>query len=111
MVVQTGEYLGDSSDDPSLDLDDIDGLGPENINIYNPQANGTYTVFVHDYTGSAPSDTLGPNNVTINVYLNGTQAWSGTKAISDDGSVTPFCEINSGNFIGHPFVTITSASP
>ena len=71
--------LGDSSDDPSLDLDDIDGLGPENINIYNPQANGTYTVFVHDYTGSAPSDTLGPNNVTINVYLNGTQAWSGTK--------------------------------
>ena len=88
--------LGDSSDDPSLDLDDIDGLGPENINIYNPQATGAYTVYVHDYTGSAPSDTLGPNNVTVNVYLNGSQAWSATKAITDDGSVTPFCEINWG---------------
>ena len=86
--------LGDSSDDPSLDLDDIDGYGPENINIYNPQANGSYTVLVHDYTGSAPTDTYGPNNVTVNVYLNGTMAWTDTRVISDDGTVTPFCEIN-----------------
>ena len=88
--------LGDSSDDPSLDLDDINGLGPENINIYSPQSSGTYTVVVHDYTGSAPMDTQGPNNVTVNVYLNGTMAWSGTRAISGEDSVTPFCSINWG---------------
>lgn len=88
--------LGDSSDDPSLDLDDIDGLGPENINIYNPQSAGTYTVVVHDYSGSAPMDTQGPNNVTVTVYLNGTMAWTGSKAISGEDSVTPFCSINWG---------------
>lgn len=89
--------LGDSSDDPRLDLDDIDGMGPENINIYTPQSNGTYTVYVHDYTGSAMyGDTYGPNNVTVNVYLNGSLEWTDTRAISDDGSVTPFCQINWG---------------
>ncbi len=94
--------LGDSSDDPSLDLDDIDGLGPENINIYSPQANGTYKVVVHDYTGSAPMDTQGGNNVTVNVYLNGGLAWTDTRVITGDGTVTEFCEINWGTQTVNP---------
>jgi hypothetical protein len=94
--------LGDSSDDPSLDLDDINGYGPENINIYNPQSAGTYTVVVHDYSGSAPSDELGPNNVTVKVFLNGSLAWEETRAISGDDTVTPFCSINWGT------MTVTS---
>ena len=94
--------LNDNSDDPSLDLDDINGLGPENINIDSPQSSGTYTVVIHDYQGSAPIDFQGPNMVTVNVYLNGSMAWTGTKAISGEDSITPFCSINWGTLTVTP---------
>ena len=82
----------DSSDDPALDLDDIEGVGPENINIQSPEA-GTFTVVVHDYTGSTP-DFRGANNVTVNVYLNGAMVWTDTRSISGEGSYTHFAEID-----------------
>ena len=85
-----------TQDDPSLDLDDIYGTGPENINIQQPQP-WTYTVVVHDYTGST-SDTYGDNEVTVNVYINGLLQWSDTKIISGDGSYTPFCHIDWATF-------------
>ncbi len=82
-------------DDPSLDLDDIPGTGPENINIAQPEA-GEFTVVVHDYYGSNGwgADYNGANNVTVNVYLNGAMVWSNTKAISGDDTYTPFCTID-----------------
>jgi PKD repeat protein len=56
-------------DDPILDLDDISGTGPENINIPEPVAD-TYTVVVHDYDwGSANFG--GANTATIKVYVDG----------------------------------------
>jgi len=85
-----------TQDDPNLDLDDIYGTGPENINIQQPQP-WTYTVVVHDYTGST-SDTYGDNEVTVNVYINGLLQWSDTKIISGDGSYTPFCHIDWATF-------------
>jgi hypothetical protein len=42
--------LGNSVDDPSLDIDDVDGLGPETITLTRPQ-DGRYRVAVHYYRG------------------------------------------------------------
>ena len=87
---------GSTADDPVLDLDDIPGTGPENINIESPERNGEYTVIVHDYQGST-DDVMGANEVTVNIYLSGTLIWSDTKSISGENSYTAFAKINWAN--------------
>ena len=54
-----------STDDPTLDLDDVLGFGPENINIEEP-ADGDYWVMVHFFDGNEAS------NVKVKLYLDGT---------------------------------------
>jgi hypothetical protein len=53
---------GGSEDDPSLDIDDVDGFGPENINIESP-ADGTYRVAIDAFRGAA--------NTTVRIYCGG----------------------------------------
>lgn len=57
---------GVTDDDPALDLDDIDGYGPENINIDDPQ-DGTYTVYAHYYEDGGDDAVV----ATVKVYLYG----------------------------------------
>ncbi|MCS6798664.1 MAG: hypothetical protein NZ898_09050 [Myxococcota bacterium] len=51
-----------TADDPRLDIDDVDGFGPENINIDRP-APGTYRVGVHAFRDDGVV-----NRVTVRVY-------------------------------------------
>lgn len=55
--------------DPSLDIDDLNGFGPENINIEAP-VNGSYVIGVHAY-GSANFD---PTDVTVKIFVGGALA-------------------------------------
>ena len=60
-----GETLS-SSDDPRLDLDDMYGYGPENINIEEP-ADDTYDVYVHYFLDNGG----GYTTATVRFYLDG----------------------------------------
>jgi hypothetical protein len=55
-------------DNAKLDLDDLSGYGPENINIHEP-ADGDYYVKVH-YYGTSNSD-IPTTTATIRVYIDG----------------------------------------
>ncbi|MBI5493584.1 MAG: hypothetical protein HY904_01075 [Deltaproteobacteria bacterium] len=56
-----------ADDDATLDIDDVNGFGPENINVLSPAA-GTYTLGVHYYCAHGASP---PTRATLRVYCNG----------------------------------------
>ncbi|MEM1348343.1 MAG: choice-of-anchor D domain-containing protein, partial [Myxococcota bacterium] len=58
---------GNQDDDPSLDIDDTDGQGPENVNHDKPGTGKTYAVGVHYYADNG----LGPSYATLRIYVQG----------------------------------------
>ncbi len=67
---KTGEWgaLG-ASDDPSLDADDTNGAGPENINLNNPEAGLSYAVGVYYFNAYA----FGVSYATVRIFIQGRQ--------------------------------------
>jgi len=76
--------------DPILDLDDIPGTGPENINVQAPESI-LYDVYLHDYPGSVFNVA---NNVTVRIYLSGNLEWENTIAISNENTDQYFATID-----------------
>lgn len=54
-------------DDPSLDIDDVDGWGPENINLNNPEPNTSYQVGVHYFSDHG----YGVSYATVRIFVGG----------------------------------------
>ena len=81
---------GYDGDDPHLDMDDIPGTGPENINIADP-ADGVYTVFVNDYPGSSYDPA---NHVWVNVYIDGSLVASFENDLSGENNDWYVCQID-----------------
>lgn len=63
--------LGDPADDPSLDIDDTDGLDPEQISLSRPEEGGVYDVGVHYFNDHG----FGPSTVTVRVFIRGDLHW------------------------------------
>ena len=54
-------------EEPSLDRDDKDGEGPENVNLDKPEACRWYAIGVHYYNDYG----FGPSQATVRIYVNG----------------------------------------
>ena len=70
---------------PSLDIDDVNGAGPEHINLDTPEdtqvLGGHYIIGVDYYRAEdfARGGTWGPSTVTIRVFLDGALAYEGQR--------------------------------
>jgi hypothetical protein len=74
---------------PSLDIDDVNGAGPENINLNDPEFTdqttlpGPYLVGVHYYgSGGLFTTDYGPSEATIRLYLGGVLAGTYTQVLN-----------------------------
>jgi hypothetical protein len=66
-----------SGPNPSLDIDDQDGAGPENINIDTPHAS-TYRIYVHYFLGFEPTIN------TVKIWVDGELAKTYTRTLEPD---------------------------
>jgi len=68
-----------NADDPGLDLDDTDGIGPENLNLHTPENGEKYAVGVHYWD----AHNYGDSTATVNIYILGAQKASVTQLLHE----------------------------
>ena len=77
----------DHADDPTLDIDQLWGNGPENITHADP-FDATYDVLVHYFCsrpsvgGSYGRDSVGPVDATLKIFVSGEERYSTTRRLS-----------------------------
>ncbi len=76
--------MGDKGDDPSLDRDDTDGAGPENLNLAQPEDGLTYLIGVHYWNDHG----FGASHATVRVYVHGALAYQA----SEEMTMLDLCE-------------------
>jgi hypothetical protein len=81
---------GFTSGDPALDVDDLSGYGPENINVDLP-VDDTYTTAVHYFSGSQAT------NSTVKIYVNGGLAFEQTRNTGADDDFWEVAQIQWAN--------------
>jgi hypothetical protein len=86
----TSRNWGGGDRNPSLDIDDLEGFGPENINIESP-GDGNYTVGVGMYTHDSDS------TVTVKIFVGGALEFEGFQLMGNDDQWVPArVEVRSG---------------
>jgi hypothetical protein len=101
---------GGPADDPRLDIDDVDGKGPENINLDAPFNQNPYVIAVHywcDKPGPAYSGpSRGTTRATVRLYVDGVlvRTWEKTLRVRDRWYVADIAWTN-GNL--PPYVVTT----
>lgn len=73
---------GSTLDDPSIDIDDVDGFGPENVSLNQPRDDHRYHVYVHYYDDYG----MGSSNATVRIYLSGMLRYEGIMPLDGQGS-------------------------
>ncbi len=73
----------DFHDDPFLDVDNVQGFGPENINLEQPEA-GVFRVIIHYYLDTYDGGDEGPSdpvetNATVRIFVRGQLALEETR--------------------------------
>jgi hypothetical protein len=71
---QWGSFDPAVRDDPSLDRDDVDGAGPENMNLAIPEDGTTYKIAVHYWNDYG----FGPANATVKVFHYADEVYAAT---------------------------------
>ena len=86
--------LENPADDPGLDIDDINGAGPENVNLGDPEntdaLGAPYLVGVHYYKSTDRLDGFeyGASWAKVRIFINGELSWDYTDE-NDDGTTDP----------------------
>jgi len=93
-------------DDPSLDIDDVNGWGPENINLDNPE-NLRYSVGVHYFSDHG----YGASFATVRVYIGGVLFHEFSRQRIVDGDFWHVGDIVWPGGIIHPVGTISRGFP
>ena len=87
-----------------MDVDDLSGYGPENVNIDFP-VNGAYTIAVSYYSGSEPTF------ATLKIFVNGALAHEDGLQLDGTGSFWEVAQVDwSGNAIITPLNNTTAPS-
>lgn len=77
----------DHSDDPTLDIDELWGHGPENVTHASP-FDATYSVIAHYFCsraiqgGGYARDSSGPVDATMKIFVNGEEAFAATQRLT-----------------------------
>jgi hypothetical protein len=83
---------GETDGDPSLDIDDLSGYGPENINIDAP-VSGDYRIGVHAYSSLVDTETY----ATLKVFINGALAYEDSRLMASGRDFWEVSEVQWNN--------------
>lgn len=73
---------GITVDDPAIDIDDVDGFGPEHVSLNEPLEGHRYRVAAHYFDDRG----LGSTTATVRIYLSGHLRYEGIRPLERTGS-------------------------
>lgn len=92
---------------PTLDLDDVNGYGPENINIVSPEDGVNYMVVVHYYS----DDGVGGTNATIRIYISGELKYERVQNLNQTGRTWEVARVSWPNGTIQPIDNVYDYTP